>query len=127
MQQHALKHQTSGHLNLSKGIHDDIDDFRLLLQDVSTRPTRSAEVIPLVPPFVIGNHDASDLVGAGGIILPDGILHPQKYNLYQALEKDLATSPILATCGVSNSQTTSERDYLLLIRTTRLEISLQLI
>jgi hypothetical protein len=67
--QEALRHKDpSHHLDLRKGVHDALDDFRLLHQDLARRPTRLYELVPLSP-TLIGSHDASGS-GAGGIWLP---------------------------------------------------------
>lgn len=70
--QHGLTTATSKRLNLNKGIHDDLQDFRYLLHTIRDRPTRIAEVVPLSP-SVFGPHDASGQ-GAGGVVFPDGTL-----------------------------------------------------
>ena len=73
--QHALSSSKKHRIRLSKGVHDDLHDFRLLHQSIATRPTRIAELVPLTP-SIYGPHDASGL-GAGGAIFPDGTLHPR--------------------------------------------------
>ena len=51
-------------LNLKKGIHQALDDFRWLLRDINSWPTRMAEVVPLNP-SAIGYHDASGIDARG--------------------------------------------------------------
>lgn len=69
----ALRHQQVGsRVSLKKGVHQALADFRLMLDDISTRPTRINELIPLLT-STVGHHDASG-VGAGGVwFIPDHI------------------------------------------------------
>jgi hypothetical protein len=53
---------------LRKGVHQSIEDFQWLLNDISSRPTRIAELVPLLP-SALGFHDASG-EGAGGVWFP---------------------------------------------------------
>lgn len=53
---------------LWKGVHQLIEDFKLMLDDISKRPTCIAEIVPLLP-SALGFHDASG-EGAGGVWLP---------------------------------------------------------
>ena len=55
---------------LNTQFHDAIDDFRWLAEDIISRPTRLAEVVPEAPTLV-GTVDASG-AGMGGVWLPDG-------------------------------------------------------
>ena len=55
---------------LNQNFHDAIEDFKWLANDISSRPTRLAEVVPEAP-TLIGTVDASG-VGMGGVWLPDG-------------------------------------------------------
>ncbi|KAL3808781.1 hypothetical protein ACHAXA_011404 [Cyclostephanos tholiformis] len=57
------------------GVHDALNDFRWMHDNISTRPTRIAELIPL-PPVAAGHHDASGK-GAGGIWFPGSQLTPR--------------------------------------------------
>jgi len=59
---------SSNRINLSKGVHQALDDFRWLYNDIANRPTRIAEVVPLLP-SALGYHDASG-EGAGGVWFP---------------------------------------------------------
>ena len=65
--QHALSNAKSNNrITLTKDTHAALQDFRTLARDVTSRPTRIAELVPLVP-SVTGAHDASGK-GAGGVI-----------------------------------------------------------
>jgi hypothetical protein len=72
--QNALASNTGGRLALDKGVHHALEDFRGMQENISTRPTRIAEVVPL-PLVAEGHHDASGL-GAGGIWFPGPHLAP---------------------------------------------------
>ena len=60
---------------LNKGVHQALDDFRWLLKDIASRPTRIAEVVPLNS-SAEGHHDASG-TGAGGVWFPSSHLNPR--------------------------------------------------
>ena len=62
--QHALLQQKGGRLSLKKGVHAAISDFKWILRDIESRPTRIAELVPLLA-SAVGHHDASG-EGAGG-------------------------------------------------------------
>ena len=64
----ALTHRKKGRLALRKGVHQALNDFRWLASDISQRPTRIQELIPLQP-SLMGDHDASG-DGAGGVWFP---------------------------------------------------------
>ncbi len=67
--QHALTHSNMNHrIALRKDVHNALNDFRWLLQDITNRPTRIAEVVPLRA-SALGYHDASGS-GAGGVWFP---------------------------------------------------------
>jgi len=67
--QHALSSRPTAHrISLKRGVHQALDDFRWLVEDIEARPTRLAEVIPLNP-IADGHHDASG-AGAGGVWWP---------------------------------------------------------
>ncbi len=72
--QNALALKTGGHLALDNGVHHALEDFRWMLENISTRLTWIAEVVPLLP-VAKGHHDASGL-GAGGIWFPRPHLAP---------------------------------------------------
>ena len=71
--QNALTHKTGSRVALHKGVHDALDDFRWMHNHIATRPTRIAELVPLLP-VAEGHHDASG-AGAGGIWFPSSTLH----------------------------------------------------
>ena len=64
----ALSHSSSTRVALNKGVHAALADFQWLLTDISSRPTRIAELIPLLP-SALGYHDASGK-GCGGAWFP---------------------------------------------------------
>ena len=65
--QYALTNmQSKNRVTLTKHTHAAIADFKTLANDVITRPTRLAELVPLHP-SVVGAHDASGK-GAGGVV-----------------------------------------------------------
>jgi hypothetical protein len=73
--QNALASKAGGRLALDEGVHHALEDFWWMQENISTRPTRIAEVVPL-PPVAKGHHDASGL-GAGGIWFPGPHLAPR--------------------------------------------------
>ena len=74
--QNAFSSSMKGRLALDKGVHHALDDFRWIHDNISTRPTRIAELVPL-PPVAEGHHDASGH-GAGGIWFPSAVLPPRE-------------------------------------------------
>ena len=74
--QHALSSKLKGRVALNKGVHDALDDFRWILNDIASRPTRIAELVPLLA-SAEGHHDASGK-GAGGIWFPANELNPRQ-------------------------------------------------
>jgi len=66
--QHAMSSKLKGRVNLNKGVHHALDDFRWMLADIKKRPTRIAELVPLLS-SAEGHHDASGH-GAGGVWFP---------------------------------------------------------
>ena len=56
--QEALCHVKGKSVTLSPGVHDALDNFKWLAEDVDKRPTRMYELVPLRP-TVDGYHDAS--------------------------------------------------------------------
>ena len=66
--QHAMSSKLKGRVNLNKGVHGALEDFRWMLDDIKKRPTRIAELVPLLS-SAEGHHDASGH-GAGGIWFP---------------------------------------------------------
>ena len=59
--QQALSKKIGGRVSLTRDIHHALEDFRWLFNDITSRPTRLAELIPLAA-AVEGHHNAS---GAG--------------------------------------------------------------
>ena len=57
-----------------KGTHQHLTYFKWLLEHVSKRPTRIAELIPLLP-SALGHHEASKFA-AGGVWVPTDQLFP---------------------------------------------------
>ena len=66
--QEALFHVKGKRVVLSKGIHEALADLLWLAEDVSKRPTRIYEIVPLRL-TVDGYHDASSYM-CGGVVLP---------------------------------------------------------
>lgn len=67
--QHVLANrQTKHRITLRRGVHQALDDFRWLVEDLESCPTRLAEVVPLRP-VTDGHHDASG-AGAGRVWWP---------------------------------------------------------
>jgi hypothetical protein len=73
--QHALALKTGGHLALDKGVHHALEDFRWMQENISTRPTWIAEVVPLLP--VAKEHHNSSRLGTGGIWFPGPHIAPR--------------------------------------------------
>jgi hypothetical protein len=70
--------KSTSRLRLTKPVHAILKDFRLLAQDLATRPTRLAEIVPTDRPSTLGAHDAA-ASGIGGIhVVPmeDGSVDP---------------------------------------------------
>ena len=63
-------------MTLTRDVHRALDDFRWLFNDITSRPTRLAELIPLAS-AAEGHHDASG-AGAGGIWFPSPSLKPRE-------------------------------------------------
>lgn len=70
--QNALSNKTGARVNLNKGVHHALADFRWMHDNIASRPTRIAELVPL-DPVAEGHHDASGS-GAGGIWFPSATL-----------------------------------------------------
>lgn len=66
--QSALSVKKGNRVTLDKGVHSALEDFRFILKDISKRPTRIAELVPLLA-SAMGHHDASG-TGAGGVWFP---------------------------------------------------------
>ena len=68
--QEALRHQEPGaRIRLSQGVHDCLDDFRWITNDLATRPTRLYEIVPQTYPELLGAQDACGY-GMGGVWFP---------------------------------------------------------
>ena len=74
--QNALSAKMGGRLSLTRDVHQALNDFRWLFHDITSRPTRLAELIPLAA-AAEGHHDASG-TGAGGIWFPSPTLKPRE-------------------------------------------------
>ena len=74
--QNALSAKMGGRVTLTWDVHPALDDFRWLFTDITSRPTRLAELIPLAS-AAEGHHDASS-AGAGGIWFPSPSLKPRE-------------------------------------------------
>ena len=74
--QNAISPKSKTRVDLSKGVHQALDDFRWIAKDLTSRPTRIAELIPLAP-SAEGHHDASGK-GAGGAWFPGDTLQPRE-------------------------------------------------
>ena len=81
--QHALTNKIKSRVLLSKGVYQALDDFRWLLNDISSRPTCIAELVPLLS-SAEGHHDAS-CKGAGGVWFPAAHLTPREGATIQPL------------------------------------------
>ena len=73
--QKALQSRKGHRVPLNKDVHQSLCDFRWILNNLSERPTRIAELVPLLP-SALGHHDASG-VGAGGVWFPAQGLQPR--------------------------------------------------
>ena len=71
----ALATKIKSRVALSRGVHDALANFRWLLNDIKSRPTRLAELVPLLA-SAEGHHDASG-AGAGGVWFPSEHLQPR--------------------------------------------------
>jgi hypothetical protein len=67
--QEALRHQANKRIRLTRGVHDCLDDFRWLLKNLSSRPTRLFELVPQSEPELLGAGDACGK-GMGGVWFP---------------------------------------------------------
>ena len=73
--QHALTACTGTLISLTKGVHQALSDFDWILNDIASRPTRIAELVPMLS-SAEGHHDASG-EGAGGVWFPAPHLAPR--------------------------------------------------
>ena len=74
--QQAISKRVGGRVTLTRDVHRALDDFRWLFNDITSRPTRLAEIIPLAA-AAEGHHDASG-EGAGGVWYPGPHLVPRE-------------------------------------------------
>eukprot|EP00804_Cyclotella_cryptica_P008354 CCRYP_018334-RA/>CCRYP_018334-RA protein AED:0.31 eAED:0.31 QI:0/0/0/1/0/0/2/0/417 len=70
--QPALSNMSGTRVKLNKGVHHALEDFRWMHDNIASRPTRTAELVPL-DPAAEGHHDASGS-GVGGIWFPSATL-----------------------------------------------------
>ena len=75
--QNALTKAPKHRVALKKGVHQALADFQWMYEDIAARPTRIAELVPLLP-SALGYHDASGL-GAGGVWYPTPDLDARFY------------------------------------------------
>ena len=54
----ALAKKLGARVSLRKGVHQALEDFRWMLDNISSRPTRIAELVPLLS-SAEGHHDVS--------------------------------------------------------------------
>ena len=73
----ALSKKLKGRVALNKGVYHALDDFRWMLADIENRPTRIAELVPLLASAAERHHDVSGL-GAGGVWFPADHLVPRE-------------------------------------------------
>ena len=74
MMQHALANNKKTRVALTKGVHQAVQDFSWMFKDIKSRPTRIAELVPLLA-SAMGYHDTSG-EGAGGVWFPHKSLPP---------------------------------------------------
>ena len=74
--QQAISKRVGGRVTLTRDVHHALDDFRWLFNNITSRPTRLAEIIPLAA-AAEGHHDASG-EGAGGVWYPGPHLTPRE-------------------------------------------------
>jgi hypothetical protein len=73
--QEALRHKKGTRITITSQIHQTLADFRWIVDNLCERPTRIAELVPLLPSG-LGYHDASGK-GAGGVWFPAQGLVPR--------------------------------------------------
>ena len=71
----GLNKKSCRRITFHKGVHQALQDFWWLANDIAERPTRIAELIPL-PPSALGDHDTSGQ-GAGGVWFPSATIAPR--------------------------------------------------
>ncbi|EJK61126.1 hypothetical protein THAOC_18432, partial [Thalassiosira oceanica] len=103
----ALSKKVKSRVNLMRGVHDSLEDFRWLLNDIKRRPTRIAELVPLLA-AAEGHHDASG-TGAGGVWFPAKHLVPRRAGVLSSMDaeqadrfvRDLGAAKATIAAGVS--------------------------
>jgi len=65
----ALRTDSKHCINLSKGVHAALDDFRYLHKDIANRPTRLQEIVPLDP--VMTKYNDTSGFACGGVVIPN--------------------------------------------------------
>ena len=85
--QEALCHVKYKRFNLSPVVHDALDDFKWLVEDMAKRPTRMYELFP-IRPTVDGYHDALGYM-CGGVVLPGPTATPRKLPPQPSAERAL--------------------------------------
>ena len=73
--QHALSTSKGARISLKKDVHAALEDFKWMLDDISNRPTRIQELIPLAT-SALGFHDSSGKA-VGGVWFPHTALNPR--------------------------------------------------
>ena len=86
--QEALRHVEGKRVSLTRGVHQALADFRCLVEDLSKRPTRLSEIIPLQP-TLDGYHNAPGYM-CGGALIPGPKAVPRTHQLQPSAA---ATSP----------------------------------
>ena len=81
--QEALRQCKGTRVSITKQVHQALDDFRWIVGNLCDRPTRIAEIVPLLP-SCLGHHDASGS-GAGGVWFPAQGLVPRGFEQQQPL------------------------------------------
>ena len=89
--QEALTAKIGTWVNLKKGVDQALNDFRWLLNDITTWPTRIAEVVPLNP-SAISYHDASG-IGTGRVWFGGPSISP-----WHTEQQEPSTNPIVWRC-----------------------------
>eukprot|EP00804_Cyclotella_cryptica_P014036 CCRYP_002515-RA/>CCRYP_002515-RA protein AED:0.40 eAED:0.40 QI:0/-1/0/1/-1/1/1/0/89 len=84
-------------VKLNKGVHHALEDFRWMHDNIASRPTRIAELVPL-DPAAEGHHDAS-----GSVLVVSGFLVPHWF-----LVQGITLSSRFF--GVTSGLTTSSND-----------------
>jgi hypothetical protein len=96
--QEAFRHKKNHRIRLSAGVHDAVDNFRWLHQDLVARPTRLYEIVP-TKSTILGSHGASGY-GAGGVWLPTATATPRQATYWASSrlpdDPEVTASPAVA-------------------------------